>query len=134
MIITRETDYALRILRALRDGNRHSISEITEMELIPKQFAYKILQKLTRAELIEATRGAKGGCQLKADLKSISLYDLIGIIDNKTNTLIQCMDPDFSCPFREGSQGCNVHSKLSVIEFGIEKELKSHSLQELLSA
>lgn len=134
MIITRETDYALRILRALKDGNRYSISEITEKEMIPKQFAYKILQKLTKAELIEATRGAKGGCRLKADLKGLTLYDLIGVIDNRTKTLIQCMEPGFKCPIQEGSDGCNVHRKLGVIELGIEKELKAHTLQDLLSA
>ena len=132
MIVTRETDYALRILRALRDGERYSISEITEKELIPKQFAYKILQKLTKANLIEATRGAKGGCKLSTDLSRINLYDLIGIIDNKRNTLIQCMDPDFDCPYREDNDGCNVHRKLAVIESGIDKELRSHTLAELI--
>ena len=134
MIVTRESDYALRILRALRDGNRYSISEITEREQIPKQFAYKILQKLTKAGLITATRGAKGGCRLTADLSKVSLYDLIGIIDNRTNTLIQCLDPDFDCPFNAGSDSCAVHKKLAVIELGIEKQLKDQSLKKLLDA
>ena len=30
MIITRETDYALRILRALSDGHRHTMKNICE--------------------------------------------------------------------------------------------------------
>ena len=102
--------------------------------MIPKQFAYKILQKLTKAGLIEATRGAKGGCRLTADLSGLSLYDLIDIIDNRTNTLIQCLDPDFDCPFNTGSEGCHVHRKLAVIELGIEKQLKGQSLKELLNA
>ncbi len=133
MIVTKETDYALRILRALVDGGRYSISEITEQELIPKQFAYKILQKLTKAELIEATRGAKGGCRLIGDLEQVTLYDLIGIIDAKTNTLIQCMNPDFVCPFQEEYAFCVVHSKLARIEQSIGMELKSHTLKELLT-
>ena len=40
MIITKETDYALRILRVLLDGEKHSVAEMSETELIPTQFAY----------------------------------------------------------------------------------------------
>ena len=42
MIITKETDYALRILRVLLDGEKHSVAEMSETELIPNQFAYQI--------------------------------------------------------------------------------------------
>ena len=35
MIITKETDYALRILRVLLDGEKHSVAEMSETELIP---------------------------------------------------------------------------------------------------
>ena len=38
MIITKETDYALRILRVLLDGEKHSVAEMSETELIPTQF------------------------------------------------------------------------------------------------
>ena len=44
MLITRETDYALRMLRVLLDGEKHSAAEMAETELIPMQFAYQILQ------------------------------------------------------------------------------------------
>ena len=47
MIITKETDYALRILRVLLDGEKHSVAEMSETELIPNQFAYQILRKLS---------------------------------------------------------------------------------------
>ena len=49
MIITKETDYALRILRVLLDGEKHSVAEMSETELIPNQFAYQILRKLSAA-------------------------------------------------------------------------------------
>ena len=48
MIITKETDYALRILRVLLDGEKHSVAEMSETELIPNQFAYQILRKALR--------------------------------------------------------------------------------------
>ena len=34
-MITRETDYALRLLRTLQDGKRHTASEAAEREIVP---------------------------------------------------------------------------------------------------
>ena len=48
-MITRETDYALRLLRTLRDGERRTAAEAAERELVPQSFAHKILKKLARA-------------------------------------------------------------------------------------
>ncbi len=62
MIITKETDYALRILRVLLDGEKHSVAEMSETELIPNQFAYQILRKLSAGNLVRVSRGALGGC------------------------------------------------------------------------
>jgi len=58
MIITKETDYALRILRVLLDGEKHSVAEMSETELIPNQFAYQILRKLSAGNLVRVSRGA----------------------------------------------------------------------------
>ena len=77
MVITRETDYALRILRALLDGELHAVGEIAQAELLPQAFAYKILKKLEKAGLLEIRRGTAGGCRLTADLDQTSLYDLM---------------------------------------------------------
>ena len=46
MLITRETDYALRILRTLSDGKSYTAGELAERESLPQKFAYKILKKL----------------------------------------------------------------------------------------
>ena len=77
MVITRETDYALRILRALLDGKLHTAGQIAQDELLPQAFAYKILKKLEKAGLVEVVRGTAGGCRLSADLTGTSLYDLM---------------------------------------------------------
>lgn len=57
MLITRETDYALRILSILALGQQFTAGELCEQELVPRQFGYKILKKLDRGGLIEITRG-----------------------------------------------------------------------------
>ena len=46
MLVTRETDYAIRALRALSDGNKKTLADICRLEVVPQQFGYKILKKL----------------------------------------------------------------------------------------
>ncbi len=51
MTMTRESDYAVRIMRALSHGSLKTVKEICGEEAIPTQFAYKILKKLSNAGL-----------------------------------------------------------------------------------
>lgn len=81
MIMTRETDYAVRILRALSCGERLTVRQVCDSELVPVQFAYKILKKLASCGYVEIFRGQEGGCRLKADLNELSLYDLMRCIN-----------------------------------------------------
>lgn len=62
MLITREIDYALRILRRLSDNKLHVMRDLCEKEIIPQKFAYKILRKRKKAALIKATRGGRRRC------------------------------------------------------------------------
>ena len=52
MIITKRSDYALRVCRALKDGKTHSVREICEKEDIPKAFAYKIIRELEQSGIV----------------------------------------------------------------------------------
>ena len=132
MLITRETDYALRILRALQDGELHAVGEIARTELLPQAFAYKILKKLEQAGLLEIRRGTAGGCRLTADLSRISLYDLMTAMGERSD-LSACMEPDYQCPWRSSHGGCGVHCKLLEIQRKLDAELRSHSLREILA-
>lgn len=133
MVITRETDYALRILRALLDGELHTVGDIARAELLPQAFAYKILKKLEKAGLLKILRGTAGGCRLTAELSRISLYDLM-IAIGEHSSLSACMKPDYQCPWRSSHGGCGVHCKLLEIQRKLDAELRSHSLREILTA
>ena len=132
MVITRETDYALRILRALLDGQLHTVGQISQEELLPQSFAYKILRKLDRAGLIQVVRGTAGGCRLACDLSNTSLYDLMLAMGERSG-LSACMDPEYACSWRSCHGGCTVHGKLLEIQAKLDKELRSHSLREILT-
>ena len=130
-VITRETDYALRLLRTLRDGERHTAAEAAEREMVPPSFAYKILKKLAKAGFVEIARGADGGCRLTADLKQATLYDLIEAMGENCR-LSGCMDADYQCPWRTSHGGCTVHCHLAGIQEKLNLELRTHSLEDIL--
>ncbi len=131
MLFTRETDYAIRFFRTLQDGKLHPVSEITEREMVPQQYAYKILRKISKAGLVQVTRGAKGGCRLAVDLDSVSLYDIISIIEG-SGTFIACTEDSYECPWRVKHGDCRVHRNLSVLELGLVDALKSRSVKDML--
>lgn len=133
MLITRETDYAFRILRALLDGELHTVGQVAQDELLPQSFTYKILKKLEKAGLVQIVRGTTGGCRLAADLSRVTLYDLMVSMEEHS-ALSACMNPNYQCPWRSCHAGCSVHNKLLEIQDKLDSELRSHSLLEILSA
>lgn len=131
MIITKETDYALRILRSLADNSKMTITEICESELLPQQFVYKIAKKLAKGGLIDIVRGVGGGCHLSCDLHDVSLYDLIAIIDGD-KPISACMQPSYDCPWRHKHHICRVHNHLGRLQREINEKLQAYSLYQLL--
>ena len=132
MLISRETDYAIRILRKLQDGELHSSGDVSKSEYVPEAFAYKILNKLTKAGITEALRGHTGGYRLAKDLKDVRVYDLFVALDIGFY-LNACLDPDKDCPWKETHEYCVVHENLNVLQNEMAKLLKALSVQDLLT-
>ncbi|MDO5433987.1 Rrf2 family protein [Eubacterium maltosivorans] len=131
MLITRETDYALRLVRSLADGERRSVSQLSDEEQIPKAFAYKIIKKLERADLVSIARGSEGGCSLNRPTRAISLYDLMCAIDGSCS-LSPCMESGYRCEWCEKHGSCCFHNHLMVIQEELNDRLKASSLEEIL--
>lgn len=81
MLLTRENDYAIRMMRSMKDGAKHTVKDMCREEEIPEAFAYKILRKLQDAGLVGVERGASGGCYLKKPLEEMDLYDVVTAVD-----------------------------------------------------
>lgn len=131
VLITRETDYALRVLRALSEGEQLTAGDISEQQMVPKPFAYKIIKKLSKAGFVRITRGADGGCRLAVGLDKVTLYDLMVAME-EDSAVIACMEPGYSCPWREAHGGCMVHCRLGLVQQRLHEELRGHTLQELI--
>ena len=132
MIITKETDYAMRILRVLLDGEKHSAAEMAETELIPVQFAYQILRKLSAGELVQVSRGAAGGCRLSRDLRGVSLYDLM-VVMGEHDVLCACMEPGYDCRWQSEHGKCAIHCQLTELQRKQDEAFRAVSLHQLLT-
>lgn len=133
MLITRETDYALRILRALSSGQLRSIPQICQEEQIPKQFAYKILKKLSTSGFVQVTRGTTGGCKLIIEPKDVSLFQVL-CATGEEHLINACTDCTFECDRRrEMKDDCSIHGKLCEIQTRLDSLLKEYTLADLLT-
>lgn len=131
MLITRECDYAVRVIRALAGAERLSVGEICEKEEITAPFAYKILKKLQKAKLVRGFRGVHGGYSMNADIADITLYDVYTAIDPEL-VIIECMDEHYQCVRDDSDRTpCLVHKELSEIQQELWRLLKRRSLQEI---
>ncbi len=132
MFITRECDYAVRVIRALVDEERLSVGEICKREEITAPFAYKILKKLQTAKLVKGFRGVHGGYALERPACEITLLDIYQAIDPEM-FLVECLNPEKKCS-RDGAGGmpCQVHRELEAIQKEIYGMLSEKSLEKIL--
>ena len=129
MLITRRSDYAMRICRVLHDGKVHNVREICQAEEIPKAFAYKILRELEMAGLVKSERGNQGGYYLNIPLSELTLYDVVNITEDDL-AILHCMKEE--CNRNPDSMPCKVHQEIERIQNILIDELKNKTIEEIL--
>ena len=132
MLITRECDYALRLLRNLKTDDVTSISSIAKIEDITNAIAYKVAGKLERGGLIESVRGNKGGYKLTRGLDKISILDVYNIME-PNGAINECLKEGVDCPRNKKGKPCAVHQELVRIQNVLFEELGRKSLLEIVS-
>ena len=129
MLITRRSDYAMRICRVLHDGKVHNVREICQAEEMPKAFAYKILRELEMAGLVKSERGNQGGYYLNRPLSELTLYDVVNITEDDL-AILHCMKEE--CNRNPDSMPCKVHQEIERIQNILIDELKKKTIEEIL--
>ena len=132
MFITKESDYAVRIIRALSQNTKRSARELCEEELVPRQYGYKILKKLEKAGLLRCYRGAAGGYALAKPSAAITLFDVLDAVDDAL-LFTECLEHGFSCPLNRGGKECGIHQEFARIQKLIIAVLKGKSLAEIFA-
>ena len=109
-----------------------SVGDICDKEFITAPFAYKILKKLQKAEIVKGFRGVHGGYSLNRRAEDLTLYDIYTAIDPEF-LIIDCLEPGYECPHNgEGDHACTIHCELCKIQKELCGMLKSSNLKDLL--
>ena len=130
MLITKECDYGVRIIRALSTGEKKTVEAICGEELIPEQYAYKIIKKLNRAGFVKSLRGRDGGYQLCKSLDTFTLYDIIVAIDENL-FIFDCLREDKPCTRKEEMGSCAVHVELDRLQGLLGSEMQRKTVQQV---
>ena len=129
MLMTREMDYALRILRALYREQQMSAAAIAQRENMPKAITLKVLKELHAAGLVSSRRGASGGYVLKETCEELYLWDLFQALGEPVY-VNRCQRPGYRCENRpEGD--CGMCRELSRIQSALDRELHKTPLSAI---
>lgn len=129
MLITRECDYAFRIVRNMNHEELVSVSSIVDREQLTLSIAYKVARKLEKGGLLKSVRGNSGGYKLTRPLAAITLYDVYSIMDPDAG-ITHCMKE--SCPLNTENSPCKVHKELERIQESLHAEMSRKSFLELI--
>lgn len=130
MKITREADYALRIVAMLaKNGTQIEAKLLAEKNNIPYRFTLKILRKIVQAGYLKSFRGVNGGYMLNKAPSEITLRNIIEIIDGEI-TLNICLGGDSCC---SNNDACALKQKLARVQNIIISELDSITFEDIIA-
>jgi len=121
--------YAIRAMGFLasQDTDDPILSSlIAEKMDIPHNFLSKILNRLAQAELIQATRGRRGGFKLARPGSEIFLHEVVGLF-MKINDYKKCF-----LGLRKCDGNCGLHLRWRIISEQFEKMLKGTTIDNVL--
>jgi len=127
--LTRKTEYALISLRYLQlkaDGKPVTAREISDIENIPLSLLSKILQHLSKVNLIEPVIGAKGGYQLSVNLNNVNLWKFLETMEGPLG-LVDCLQ-NTEC---EQEVSCNIQSPIKKINLTVKNVFNNLSVSDI---
>lgn len=139
--ISTGVEYALHCLLFLagRPGgaDEASVKDLADLQGLPADYMAKLFTKLSKAALVRATEGVRGGFALARAPSSISVLDVVDAIDGG-KALFECREVRQRCAVFEGNEPdwrgappCTIHAVMLSAEQRMRQELASHTLADL---
>ena len=129
MLITREVDYAIRIVRNLNTKEYKNIIDIAKKEYMTETIAHKVARILHKKGVVESKRGVDGGYCLSKSLDELTLFDIyIAIVDKPA--INECLLEGRECPINKET-GCGVHKELRRIQDVLFEEFKKTPISHM---
>ncbi|HXP96766.1 MAG TPA: Rrf2 family transcriptional regulator [Telmatospirillum sp.] len=139
--ISTGVEYGLHCLLYLTAPASHapapSVRDLADLQGVPAEYLAKLFTKLSRAGLVMATEGARGGFALARPADEISFLDVVEAIDGDKK-LFECREIRERCavfnseaPAWATTGVCSIHLIMRTAEKRMRDELANHSLGEL---
>jgi Rrf2 family protein len=128
--INKKVEYALMVLKFMgerNDAELTSAREICEKFGTPFDTTSKVMQTMNSADILDSTKGIKGGYCLAKPLSEITYRELVNIIEGK-RTEHFCENHKGYCDLYEV---CNIAAPIDLLNRKINHYLSSLTLQEL---
>lgn len=118
VILSKSSEYAVRAILCLSERDRSvpvPVDEIAAALGIPRNYLSKILHELARTEILDSTRGPRGGFALSIEPEELTLADIVGNFDaipDETTCLLgrtNCSEVD----------SCRAHDRWAVVRAAI---------------
>ncbi|MFQ5740836.1 MAG: RrF2 family transcriptional regulator [Acidobacteriota bacterium] len=128
MVLTRATDYAVRILTALSSApaERVKTDALATATSVPKDYISKVITPLVRRGWVQSYRGAGGGFSLVDRGQSITLLEVVELFEGAVH-LQPCTGPK-GCQF---TPRCPAHTVWCEAETELCRVLAKYNIAEL---
>ncbi len=124
-MFTKSCQYAIRAVIFLAENQASDkntgVKEIADALHVPQQFLAKILQQLSRHNLISSVKGPNGGFYLGEDNAEVTLLDIVECMDGKS-TLSTCI---LGLPNCTNEHPCPLHHHFYGSREGLKATLSS---------
>ncbi|MDA8650351.1 Rrf2 family transcriptional regulator [Schleiferiaceae bacterium] len=136
-MLNRKTYYGIQSLLFIARNKSEKltpITEITESLKISRKFLEKILSELRHEGIVTSKIGRSGGYSISKDLDSISLADIVRILEGPI-ALLPCASHRFyeSCKECLTPDKCSLQDALVGVRNDTVHSLKSIKIQDLLT-
>lgn len=131
-MFSKACEYAIRATIYIADqssrGRRVGIKDISKEIDSPEAFTAKILQQLSKTQIIDSVKGPNGGFAIEVEkMSKIKLSQVVSAIDGDS------VYKGCGLGFKQCSekQPCPVHDKFKVVRDELKKMLESTTILEL---
>jgi len=133
MLFTKSTAYALQALIELSKYDKPiDVTTLSDKTDIPKPFLAKLLQNLSKKNIIKSYKGIHGGFLLTKKPEEIKILDIFKTIEDKESLVFYCSSNAKNCTRGNRSSICSTLPFFTTLEKEIDKIIEKYTLADVI--
>jgi len=130
MKTSKKTDYALHalIIMARNKKIEYSASELAEIENVSASYLAKVMQTLSRNNIVMSSEGKSGGYRLNRKAEDISVSEVVEVLEEDKN-VFDCVDQIHGCTIKDR---CKIHAVFKDAYQEMLDKLRETSIADIL--